>query len=124
MKLVYLTAPYCTPPDPPDVRQKYIDQATAGLIANHEDVYFFSPITYEKPVKDIWGENGEWDFWKPRDGEMVKRCDELWVLMLENWQASRGVNYEIGEALKAGKVVRHITFEMALYCRNMYRVPS
>jgi hypothetical protein len=76
------------------------------------DVYIFSPITYEKPLKDVYGENLTWEFWGPRDGEMVSRCDELWVLCLENWENSRGVNYEINEAKKLGKPVHYLHVEI------------
>jgi len=110
MKLIYLSAPFSTGPDSTIRRQADIDRATAWL-TKHTDVYIFSPITYEKPIKDINGvaeKDVEWAFWKPRDGEMVSRCDELWVLCLHNWENSRGVTYEVGEAKRLGKPVHYI----------------
>lgn len=107
MKAIYLSAPYTTGPDSPQVRQQDIDKATAWLMRN-TDIYIFSPITYERRIKDEWGENGTWEFWGPRDAEMVRRCDELWVLCLVNWEASRGVAFEVEEALRQGKIVRYI----------------
>ncbi len=108
MKLVYLSAPYTTGPDPVEKRQADIDRATAFLM-QHAGVYVFSPITYEKPLKDVYGENMSWEFWGPKDAEMVSRCDELWVLCLPNWENSRGVNYEINEAKKFGKPIHYLT---------------
>jgi hypothetical protein len=104
VKLVYLSAPYTTGPELPEKRQVDIDKAAAWLIGNW-GVFVFSPITYEKPLKAVYGENMSWEFWAPLDAEMVSRCDELWVLCLNNWQNSRGVNFEIDEARKLGKPV-------------------
>lgn len=122
MKLIYLSAPYSTGPDPMTKRQKDINKATAWLMAN-TDSFVFSPITYEQPIKEINGvnpdQNVEWAFWRPRDAEMVARCDELWVLCLRNWENSRGVNFEIGEAHKSGKPIRYIQVEEILQnCPN------
>jgi hypothetical protein len=121
MKLIYLSAPYTTGPDSPSTRQDHIDKATAWLMRNTE-VYIFSPITYEKPLKEFYGtvdaslfseekKNEEWKFWGPRDAEMVSRCDEVWVLCLHNWHGSRGVNYEVAEATKLGKPIHYIEVE-------------
>src|SRR5271157_1552196 len=107
MKLIYLSAPYTTGPDPVEKRQVDIDRATAWLMKD-TGAYIFSPITYERPLKDIYGENMSWEFWGPKDAEMVSRCDELWVLQLLNWEASKGVNFEINEARKLGIPVFYI----------------
>jgi len=108
MKLIYLSAPYTTGPDTTEKRQADIDKATAWLMEN-SGVYVFSPITYERPIKNVYGENKTWEFWGPKDAEMVSRCDELWVLQLINWEASKGVNFEIGEARRLGIPVFYIT---------------
>jgi hypothetical protein len=110
MKVAYLSAPYTTGPDSREKRQKCIDIATATLLRD-TGVYIFSPITYEKPIKDRLGKNMDWDFWRPRDEEMVARCDEIWVLCLNHWKDSRGVEFEVEEAQKLGKFVRYIKVE-------------
>lgn len=114
MKLIYLSAPYTTGPDTPEKRQSDIDNAAAWLMKN-TDVYIFSPISYEQPLKNVYGgwffpgdQQSEWEFWKPRDAEMVSRCDELWVLCLNNWEASRGVTYEVGLARKLNKPIWYV----------------
>ena len=111
MKLIYLSAPYTTGPDTVAKRQADIDRATAWLM-RLTGVYIFSPITYEKPLKDLYGENLTWEFWGPRDGEMVSRCDELWVLQLVNWENSRGVNFEINEAQKLNKPIHYLNVHL------------
>jgi hypothetical protein len=108
MRTVYLSAPYTTGPDAPEKRQSDIDLATAWIMKLVPDVFVYSPITYQRRIKDIWGENGTWEFWGPRDGELVSRCDEVWVLNLRNWQSSRGVNFEIERARALGKPVLHV----------------
>lgn len=118
MKLIYLSAPYTTGPDTPTKRQADIDKATAWLM-RLTNTYIFSPITYEKPLKEFYGTvdaskftpeqmEAEWGFWGPRDHEMVTRCDEVWVLCLDNWEKSRGVNFEIERAKSLGKPVQYV----------------
>lgn len=107
MRLIYLSAPYTTGPDIPEKRQADIDKAAAWLMKNW-GIFVYSPITYERRLKDVYGENMSWEFWAPLDAEMVARCDELYVLCLNNWENSRGVNFEIDEARKLGKPIFYI----------------
>lgn len=115
MKLIYLSSPYTTGPDSPEKRQADTDKATAWLM-EYSGVYIFSPITYERRIKDIYGENKDWDFWEPRDAAMVAHADEVWVLCLRGWENSRGVNFEINEAKRLGKPVYYIQVEEVMRC--------
>jgi hypothetical protein len=56
----------------------------------------------------VYGENKDWDFWRPLDEEMIRRADEVWVLCLKNWEKSRGVAYEIGEGKRLNKPILYI----------------
>jgi hypothetical protein len=119
MKLVYLSAPYTTGPDAPEKRQADIDKATAWLM-KRMGVFVYSPITYEKPLKDIYGENMSWEFWAPLDAEMISRCDELWILTLSNWENSRGVKFEIQKARQAHKPVWFVQFDDHRWYPNFF----
>jgi hypothetical protein len=134
MKLIYLSAPYTTGPDTPQERQADIDWATAWLM-RLTDVYIFSPITYEKPLKEFYGtldaasfdkakNEQEWAFWGPRDKEMVTHCDELWVLCLNGWENSRGVNFEIERAKSLGKPVHYLKVHKLLTIEGKWRMAA
>jgi hypothetical protein len=106
-KLIYLSAPYTTPPGTPEERAKAITAATA-IIMKIVGVHVFSPITHNHPLNVEWGTNPGWGFWSEYDSKMLSVCDEVWVLELENWRASRGVAFEIDLAQKLGKPIQYV----------------
>lgn len=113
--LVYLSAPYNTPPYTFDQRERMITKDTA-VIMQLGRAHVFSPITHNHPINQSWGNNPGYGFWLEYDEKMVSVCDELWVLMHENWEASRGVKFEIELAQRLGKPVR--------YVKNPYDEPT
>jgi hypothetical protein len=49
-------------------------------------------------------------FWQPFDLEHLARCDELWVLMLEGWRCSAGVQAGIQLATEIRLPIRYVPF--------------
>lgn len=106
-KLVYLSAPYTTPPGTPEERAAAIN-AAAAIIMKLVDVHVFSPITHNHPLNVEYGKNPGWGFWSEYDSKMLSVCDEVWVLELENWWQSRGVAFEIELAGKLGHPIQYV----------------
>lgn len=105
--MIYLASPYNHPD--PAVRQARYDaacRAAAGLIRRGHVV--FSPISHSHGIAR-YGLPVDWGFWERYDRQFLAACDELWVLMLDGWQASRGVQAEIAIAQSIGKAVRFVT---------------
>ncbi len=107
MKLVYLASPYTHP----DVSVR-IARFDAAALASAEIIKaglnVFSPIVHSHPLTQH-GLNGDWQTWIEVDHDWIRRCDEVWVLMLRGWQQSVGVRAEIRFAGEIGRPVRYLS---------------
>src|SRR5262249_22256173 len=79
-------------------------RATAALLRQGHSV--FSPVVHSHPLV-AYGLPTGWAFWQRYDREMLARCDEVMVLMLDRWEDSVGVREEIRIARQMGKPVRY-----------------
>ncbi len=105
--LTYLASPYSHPD--PAVRQARFEaacRAAAELIRRGHLV--FSPIAHSHCIAQH-GLPMDWGFWEAQDRWLLAACDELWVLKLDGWQHSRGVQAEIAIARALGKAVRFVS---------------
>lgn len=80
-----------------------------------EGVYVFSPIAHTHPIAVAGDLPRGWDFWHTYDYWFVSMCDEVWVLMLEGWKVSKGVNAEIAMANSMGKPVKYLNKDGTKY---------
>ena len=94
MKLIYLACPYSH--QHKNVRHlRHFLVTLVGDKLIQKGHHIFSPIT-ESHMYQLHGDcGGSWDFWASHDKLMLRKCDELWVLMLEGWDKSVGVKAEI-----------------------------
>lgn len=109
-KLIYLASPY-SHPDPmvKEMRYEQALQATVELMKQGHVI--FSPIVHSHPVAVLHDFPGNWEFWKTIDEVFISKSDELWVLMLDGWKESIGVNAEIQIAQAQGKPVVYLNAE-------------
>jgi hypothetical protein len=105
-RLIYLASPYShSDPAIQEERFKEACMAAAGMMRAGHLVY--SPIVHSHPLTH-YGLPTDWGYWKRLDGEMLERCDELWVLMLDGWTSSEGVGDEMRMARQRGLPVRYV----------------
>jgi hypothetical protein len=107
--MIYLASPY-SHPDPlvRDARFDAACRATADLIrAGHPA---FSPIVHGHPLVRF-GLPTDWTFWQHHDRAFLSHCDEFFVLRLDGWQASKGVQAELAAAEPRGIPIRYINPE-------------
>jgi Domain of unknown function (DUF1937) len=107
--MIYLASP-CSHPDPL-VRQARFDAAcriTAELIRAGRNA--FSPIVHGHPLIRF-GLPTDWTFWQRFDQEYLRRCDEVFVLKIDGWQESEGVQAEVALASALGKRVEYLSPE-------------
>lgn len=95
-KVLYLASPY-SHPDPAVRQQRYeqVLEATRLLMLHGHLVW--APIVYTHHLAEA-GLPTDWGFWEAFDRAMLSRCDALWVLALDGWLESKGVDEEIGAA--------------------------
>jgi hypothetical protein len=115
--MIYLASPYSH--ENLAVREQRFREAcraaTALLLAGHA---VFSPIAYSHGLVQ-YGLPIDWSFWEWHDKEMLARCDEVMVLMLDGWEDSVGVREEIRIARELGKHVRYVDIARLVDCRAM-----
>ena len=71
----------------------------------------FSPILHTHEVaKDYVGVKG-FEFYQKLDEKMIDVCDEVWVLCIDGWRGSKGVQSEIKYAHESHKPIRYFEYE-------------
>lgn len=113
-KLIYLASPYSH--DDPNVIERRVRQVQAAAARLIELGHLiFSPIVHSHPIADIVtfapvNTADALSGWMEYDRAMIDKADELWVLELDGWAISRGVEAEMNHALNTGKTIRHIEY--------------
>lgn len=104
--MIYLASPYAHPDA--DVReQRFHGVCRAAAQLMKTGLVVFSPIAHSHGIA-AYGLPLGWHFWERFDCEFVARCDEVFVLMLDGWHKSEGVQAEIRLAREMGKPVRYM----------------
>ena len=110
--LIYLASPYSHQSVAVRrARVRSICRAAAALIRCGYVV--FSPVAHSHGISQH-GLPVTWEFWEHQDRRFLTLCDELWVLQLEGWRQSRGVQAEIALACSMGKPVRFVNMDEVL----------
>jgi len=109
-RLVYLATPY-TDKDPAvkEERFKKVNQVAAKLILKGEVV--FSPISHTHPIALEADLPGNWEYWDEFDRAYLECCKKLYVLMLDGWKESKGVQAEIKIAEELDIEIEYIEWE-------------
>lgn len=95
--MIYIASPYAHP-DPEVMAQRFhaVCAETAAIMRTGQVPY--SPIAHNHYLACNFSLPRGWDFWQRFDLEILSRCDEVWVLMLDGWLESKGVTAEIEAA--------------------------
>ncbi len=103
--MIYLASPYSH--DDPYIMESRFHAAAkkaSELMKNGEIV--FSPIVHAHPIAQ-YGLPKEWEFWQKFDEFFLSLASEIYVLMLDGWQESTGVNNEIRIAMDLGLAITY-----------------
>lgn len=68
----------------------------------------FSPISHSHPIAIQCDLPGDFGFWEEFDRSFIEWCDQLFVVRLDGWKESIGVQAEIKIAKELGKKVMYI----------------
>lgn len=104
--LIYLAGPYSDPD--PEVIASRMERfyATHARLLARGDV-LVSPLLNHAVVgrPDV---GGDWSYWQRYSETLLARCDELWVVRIDGWDTSKGVQGEIAFAQSRAIPVRYI----------------
>ena len=103
--LIYLAAPFTSKNDvEKQKRHEAVVQATKRMMLQGHVLY--SPIAIGPEIeKDI---NWRHEEWMDYDRNILRNCEQLWVLKLPGWEKSRGVLQEIEMAGEFGIPIHFI----------------
>ncbi len=95
--LVYLACPYSHPDRAVRVsRFESVNKAAAQLMQQGHHVY--SPISHTHPIAEAGDLPLGWDFWEAYDRIYIAMSHTVYVLPLDGWKESRGVQAELAIA--------------------------
>lgn len=109
-KLILLSSPYSNS-DPLIKTQNYKNVCLMSRKMLMQGMYVFSPIIHGISIienSDYLPDN--WDFWQGYCEAFVASSNEVYVIKMDGWKESTGVQGEIAEAKKQGKKVSLIEF--------------
>jgi hypothetical protein len=92
--MIYLAVPYSH--DDPAVREqrfKAVSKAAHTLMQDGKLV--FSPINHSHYLAETYKMPAGWEYWEKFDRKILSICDEFYVLCLDGWEESVGVQAEI-----------------------------
>lgn len=113
MRVVYLAGPYTHKDEEVQALRRIVFSHMAGLILMKEkDVAVIDPISSSAAIVDRHPEHftGRFDCWEKIDLELISRCDEVYVMAIDGYKQSKGVQAEIAHAKELGKPVHFIDF--------------
>lgn len=106
-ELVYLACPYSDPN--PAVRQERfekVNKAAGCLMRNGLKV--FSPISHTHPIASACDLPLEWEYWEQFDRLFISISHRFYVLMLDGWKESKGIEEELKIADELGLQIEFI----------------
>lgn len=102
--LVYVSHPYTSPREPTQLKRLHVAMLYEQHLLRTRGCAVYSPVRIARLNSNL---DDEVD-WYAIDLQALERCDEMHVLRLRGWDASRGVRLEIEHAIEHGIKVVHI----------------
>jgi len=109
-KIAYLATPYSH--DDPEVREerfRIVNEVAGDLIQKGEMV--FSPISQCHPIAKAKELPMDWEYWLEFDKAFLECCCKLYVLRIDGWKESSGVQAEIKIAKELNIPIEYIDYD-------------
>lgn len=120
---IYLASPYSH--DDPAIRhERYYQAHKAILLIADQRVPVYSPIVHWHTAAVEAKLPTDHEFWKVQNDSMMYQCGEIWILTIDGWRQSKGVEYEINFATTHGIKVRHVSFESIVETVDLFKHAS
>ncbi len=107
MPLAYLACPYSH--ELRSVRCERFEKANRAAAKLMESgVVLFSPISHTHPIADANGLPLNWEYWERYDRAFLSVTSKMYVLMIDGWRESKGVQAEIRIAEELGIAIEYL----------------
>lgn len=107
MSLHYIAAPY-THPNKEVVNKRVEIVCKYSALLMKRGILNVSPITMGTGIFQYAELPSDWKFWNQLSFELLSRCDMLFVLKLDDWKESEGVQAEIKFAKEKNIRIEHV----------------
>lgn len=102
--MLYIACPY-SHPDPEIREHRYRMSCMAAAKLFQAGIVAFNPLANSVPAVEFGGIDLAHSDWMAIDLPILRRCDELLILGLDDWTKSEGVKSEMFEALANAKPI-------------------
>lgn len=105
---IYIASPY-SHSDSSIMAKRFreITKIAAKLFIRY-DCVFLLPITQGHLLSKIGNIESDFKRWKAQSLGMLAACQEIWVIKMDGWKQSKGVNAEIRFARKFGIPIKYL----------------
>lgn len=121
-RLIYLASPY-THPKRSVMAKRLVEVSNVYARLTRKGHILFAPICMNATAQHysdvVIGHS--WDFWQRFDTEFLRRSDELWVVMMDGWRQSKGVQAEIKIARYLGLPIAYVDPDTLI---TTYEIPK
>jgi len=93
-KLIYLASPYSHPDLTLRTIRFHSVCRVAGILMSRGE-FVYSPIAHTHPIAEVMDLPTGWEYWARYDELIIRRCDLMYVLTIDGWDTSVGVQAEI-----------------------------
>ena len=114
--LVYLACPYSS--KAPTKEEQLVEKTTRFELSNEaaselmgQGLSVFAPISMAHPIAIQCGLPGDWKFWEKFDTDFISCCSALYVLCIDGYKESTGVNAEIKIAKDFGIPIIYLEYD-------------
>lgn len=111
MKKIYLATPYSHEDENVRLERFKRVNVVAAKIMRDNGYLVFSPISHSHPIAVQCDLPLDFDFWEEFDKSFIEWCDEVWILMLDDWDESKGVKSEMKIAKELNKKIRYLNWK-------------
>jgi len=113
---IYLATPYSSGDEMGSAgREKRYHAVTRAAIAlQTAGLAVFSPITHSHAMATVFGFDREYEWWLNLDVAFLSKASALYVLMLNGWDTSPGVQFEIDWAIDHDLPIVYLDERMGL----------
>lgn len=112
--MIYLASPY-THDDPKVENERYVNTCKVAGILLEQGYHIFSPIAHTHAICKHASLSGKFAFYRDLDLHMISICSGFFVLQMDGWMSSVGIQAEIEylkknyPAIKPQYVLTHLT---------------
>lgn len=105
--LIYLASPYTSPNRNVEDRRAKAVTVVAGQLVKL-NYHIFCPIAHCHKMNRYCGLGGKFEYWQEFDEKMISVCGEFWIVTLEGWVQSAGIEAETKMAADRGMILRFV----------------